>query len=338
MKRIHQVSANILYYGAQHLTGDYFFSFETIERTIADDLLNSGITKEQFVNNLLILDFRAEGQDHNVIKPLIDYFRQINKNNFAVVFNSIVDTSKLDYPAYVFPAACADVCGWFTNLKQFPMQWDTDCDFLCLMRRPSFARAKLAARLLNEKLSLRISFGVMCDYSSELEPFRHYFENINLPLLVDGYCSRNQPGNKEHDVTSDLLRCCAINIIAESSSQNKEDRSWRSTIISEKTFKAFGLLQIPIWWAVPGLVSEVRKLGFDVFDDLVDHSYDDLVDEDLRLEAVIEQIINLKNKEPQSFRTIYRSRLLNNWNHLNNLIEEGKHDFDKIISTLSSSS
>ena len=44
--------------------------------------------------------------------------------------------------------------------------------------------------------------------------------------------------------------------------------------ITEKTLHTFLGCNIPIWIGSPGTVSAVRDLGFDVFDDIVDHSYD----------------------------------------------------------------
>lgn len=43
---------------------------------------------------------------------------------------------------------------------------------------------------------------------------------------------------------------------------------------TEKTAKAFLMNQIPLMIAAPGMVQVLRNLGFDMFDDIVDHSYD----------------------------------------------------------------
>lgn len=45
-------------------------------------------------------------------------------------------------------------------------------------------------------------------------------------------------------------------------------------IISEKTLFAFLAQQIPIIIGYQGIIQDLRHLGFDMFDDLVDHSYD----------------------------------------------------------------
>ena len=43
---------------------------------------------------------------------------------------------------------------------------------------------------------------------------------------------------------------------------------------TEKSAKPFLMNQIPLFIAAPGMVQVLRNLGFDMFDDIVDHSYD----------------------------------------------------------------
>jgi len=45
--------------------------------------------------------------------------------------------------------------------------------------------------------------------------------------------------------------------------------------------------QIPIFWAVPGTVQLLRDMGFDVYDDIIDHSYDTIQDPNVRLNTVV---------------------------------------------------
>lgn len=44
--------------------------------------------------------------------------------------------------------------------------------------------------------------------------------------------------------------------------------------ITEKTYKAFYLHQIPIILGAPGIVQHLRNLGYDMFDEIVNHDYD----------------------------------------------------------------
>ena len=63
---------------------------------------------------------------------------------------------------------------------------------------------------------------------------------------------------------------------------------------SEKTFRA---LQTPRPWILfssPGAVAVLRDNGFDVMDDVVDHSYDHIEDAEKRLDAIIKELKKLK--------------------------------------------
>ena len=58
-------------------------------------------------------------------------------------------------------------------------------------------------------------------------------------------------------------------------------------IITEKTLLAMAAEQIPIVIGHRGIVDQCRRMGFDMFDDLVDNSYDQLPNES-RVEAALE--------------------------------------------------
>ena len=63
---------------------------------------------------------------------------------------------------------------------------------------------------------------------------------------------------------------------------------------SEKIFRA---LQTPRPWILfcsPGSVAILRSAGFDVMDDVVDHSYDEIVNVEQRLQAIIKELKKLK--------------------------------------------
>ena len=63
---------------------------------------------------------------------------------------------------------------------------------------------------------------------------------------------------------------------------------------SEKIFRA---LQTPRPWILfcsPGSVAVLRNAGFDVLDDVVNHSYDDIVNVEQRLQAIIQELKKFK--------------------------------------------
>ena len=79
---------------------------------------------------------------------------------------------------------------------------------------------------------------------------------------------------------------------------------WRSLTINsdrmmatEKTTKAFAMNQIPLILATPGLVEKLRTMNFDLFDDVIDHSYDKECDIVKRIDLIIEQLIKVCEKD-----------------------------------------
>ena len=78
--------------------------------------------------------------------------------------------------------------------------------------------------------------------------------------------------------------------------------------------------QIPIWYGVPGLVKHVRELGFDTFDDILDHQYDTIMDETARHQSVFDLIRQINNQyslgDCQTLRQQLQPRLEANFEQL----------------------
>jgi hypothetical protein len=83
--------------------------------------------------------------------------------------------------------------------------------------------------------------------------------------------------------------------------------------LSEKTYKVFNAGQIPILCARKGAVQHLRDLGFDMFDDIIDHNYYDQVDDwqlrILQMHEVLDQLAVLDHEQIK-FAT-YKRRLYN---------------------------
>jgi len=240
-------------------------------------------------NNKIVVDFRGEGQCELVARPLIDYLKSVPAKNILVIFNACVDADTLDYQAVCIPNHMTNHMDWFEKILSVNYNDFVDQKFLCLIRRPSASRALVAKLVLDTGCDVRISFGSMG--ATGLDEYKNILPGTQLPLLIDGIIDRIN-NDTEHNQTNSIFHSCAFNLVVESSSQT-DPGVWRSHFITEKTFKAFGLRQIPLWFAVPGLVAQVRKLGFDLFDDIVDHSYDTIPDEHTRFASVAQQVNQL---------------------------------------------
>lgn len=103
-----------------------------------------------------------------------------------------------------------------------------------------------------------------------------------LPLTEWDYSTYRGTENDENFVRlKNLYGRTAINIVTET------QYDCYPGIITEKTLMAFFANQVPIIIGHPGAVEHCRQLGFDMFDDIVDHSYDSMPD-DVRVEQAIE--------------------------------------------------
>jgi hypothetical protein len=78
-----------------------------------------------------------------------------------------------------------------------------------------------------------------------------------------------------------------VNFITETTASNSV------VFISEKTFKAFRSGQFPLWLSGPHTVKYLRDLGFDVFDDIIDHSYDNESNLKKRIDIIHQEIDRL---------------------------------------------
>ena len=70
---------------------------------------------------------------------------------------------------------------------------------------------------------------------------------------------------------------------------------WPDTIaFSEKIFRALQLPRPIILYSMPGSVKVLRKYGFDVWDDIIDHAYDSEPNQIQRQIQILDQLCNLK--------------------------------------------
>jgi len=326
LKSIKHLAPGILHYGALH-----FDLSQDVPHRIAQDMACCGIDVDDIKNNKIILDFVGEGQCEIVARPLINYLKSMHAKDILAIFSTCMDTSCMDYPAVSMPNSMINHLDWLKKILLVKYNDTIDRKFLCLMRRPSPSRAMIAKLLLDSGCNIRISFGSMIATGHDV--YRDILPGVRLPLLIDGVIDRAS-NNIEHDQTNPVFHSCLFNLVVETSSQT-DPNSWQSKFITEKTFKAFALRQIPLWFAVPGLVAEIRKLGFDMFDDIVNHDYDSIPNENTRFHAVAQQVRTLDQKfnleQCQQLRKNLIGRLNQNFDLLNAQTEQYTTLYSNII-------
>jgi hypothetical protein len=294
----------MLQYGAAHYVTDQMHTPGYCEQQIVSDCERSGITAEEFAQSKIVLSFLDEGFGPAEIQPLTDILLQTHPGRFIVLFNAHVAVDTLHYPARCFTAWLINRSEYRLDQLRYDFSIALDRKFLCLLRRPTLNRAKLA-RFFLDNIGLdtvRLSFG--SGAQGGLDQYQDVVGQ-DLPLLVDGVLTDRV---KEFDVANPKFHSCLFNIVAETSSQS--EANWRSVFLTEKTWKAVMQRQIPIWYGVPGLVEHVRLLGFDTFDDILDgHQYDAIQDETQRHQSVFDLINQLNDQYSLEDCQILRQQL-----------------------------
>jgi len=327
MSHIRSIVPGAIRYTCGRYSREDIINCQTI---LAQDLADSGISLDQLYNHRLILDFLSEGHDPTIIAPLVNYLGGlVGIDNIRVLFNAVVDVTELPYRARSFVFHFATWDGRFGNQGD-QSQVLIEQKFLCLARRPTPGRAQFVSQLLSVVPEVRASFG--SGFAEMSQSFQSYFSQHALPIMIDGDARQYV-----HNLATDIFRTCLFNIIIETSSQT-DPNSWSSIFLTEKTFKCFDLYQIPIWFAVPGTVGQLRKLGFDLFDDVVDHSYDTIPDPVLRMNFVVDQVKQLDSRyslpDCQSLRIKMWNRLQENYNKLDQLTNSYTQTHDRLINEL----
>ena len=110
-------------------------------------------------------------------------------------------------------------------------------------------------------------------------------------MYLDGHII---PGDKDHDqhrMSDPRMVECFCNVVQETSyDRNICSMSWNLPLVSEKSTKPFAWEQVPLFIAPATHVRSMREFNFDLFDDIIDHSYDLIEDPIERIKAVVDQL------------------------------------------------
>ena len=184
--------------------------------------------------------------------------------------------------------------------------------FIALARFPRYSRTKTINEILNRNLQ---QWGYFSIGSGEELYSPDFFERTRkelgiddnnlkyFPSYVDGIIPQKM--QQSYLFEDDKIRNALINVVFESSFEYVPDiprvgPSWTVPMITEKTVKAFALGQIPIILGPPGQVEKTRQLGFDLFDDLINHRYDKPYDYNLRIKYFVDSLERFVNRTSQS--------------------------------------
>lgn len=290
---------------------DYRYRFNSAELNFA----------KLYDNVQILLDDTLEGFSLRSFKKVYNLVKQHKLENRVIYATGHLDAEQ-EYNLWtgnnekifsVYP-----MNNWFWRHRD----WTVDCGnevsvdkdtwYCCLQNRPRPHRLATTVYLYHLDLLKHglVSSNVIGLYD-KLNPtdfnnadiLENQIPNVErlLPLSLDVF--DNIDKCFPNDLNPDIYGRTLINLVSETFYFEKDNNNVSELFITEKTYKTFTAYQIPIIIGPKGIVSKLRDYGFDMFDDIVDHSYDDL-DGNARLFAAIDEL-----------QSIIKTQNVNDLNH-----------------------
>lgn len=105
-----------------------------------------------------------------------------------------------------------------------------------------------------------------------------------------------------------------INLVTDNAVGFDDSDNWKYKTITytEKAWKPFKTHQLPLYIGLPKYVDGIRNLGFDVFDDFIDHSYDLELDHKKRIEKVVLELKRILELDYLEFYNKNKFRFIKN--------------------------
>jgi len=292
-------------------------------------------------DSILIVDNSTEALPLPVLSRLNDWCRE--REIVHVVITSAIDGntlySELFHPIFFRyePLQQTDIL----NRKK---------KYTCLARLVNGREHRLLVVQELHRLGITEHGIISCGSGNTNEEIE-YFKSIQsldskfralLPITFETHTVSRTQGSVSNLEGIELSQ---YNLIIESSYEHfnsKEtdltyNHGWTRLFFTEKTAKCINSFQIPIWVAPQGFVEKMRRLKFDVFDDIVDHSYDEVLDPEDRIKAITREVQRLCEFEINN--PDLNNRLLHNSYVLKELGIKYKEEFkqsllEKIIYSL----
>lgn len=126
----------------------------------------------------------------------------------------------------------------------------------------------------------------LINYTDEYEYFMQKIQH-KCPITIDDIGRQSSSYVNDHSVSSPAYNETALHVITESSCVR--------LFFSEKTWKPIYSGQLFLSINAPGSIKKLEQFGFDVFRDLIDHSYDEEIDLVKRVNSCVSEIGRLND-------------------------------------------
>ena len=211
-----------------------------------------------------------------------------NSQEHTVIFDHVVQHDEfLTDPVY-FPLLLAREANAFNQHNIIP-NWDNKIRaFNFMINKPRIHRS-LLLKLIGEHKLNNYCHSLCWKDSPEQSIAITDYRFGNEVIMDRGIRNGSYPNALTYCelLKTHVFECTSISLITEPAYYERE------TIVTEKTIMAIYGGTIPIWvggWRIPDYM---QSQGFDIFEDIVDHSYQSLADPEQRCRRAVEDNIHL---------------------------------------------
>jgi hypothetical protein len=154
--------------------------------------------------------------------------------------------------------------------------------YTCLNRRQNYHRATLMREIFKNNLE---NLGYISYLTYDYDPSEMFKKIFSKKIILD------IEGTQTWAAPGDYYHKSLINVITETTPDVPDisEKTWFS-ILHKRPFVILGY---------PGIHKKLREMGFILFDSIIDYSFDEIENVDLRINAIINNLTRLKNCDYQ---------------------------------------
>jgi len=148
-----------------------------------------------------------------------------------------------------------------------------------------------------------------------------------LPIKIEG------EGGRRPDIELKYFYKKIINLVTENTAgwDDSDNSKYGTITFTEKAWKPFKTHQLPLYISLAGYVTKIRSLGFDVFDDFINHSYDNEPNHKIRLKLVVDELDRISKLDCVDFYNKNYNRFVKNYVNIYKLKSEAYIELQNFI-------
>ena len=274
-----------------------------------EQLINEWIQNNTIDYIILELSHDCEKNTEHISHNFLTYIQQLNQSFFILIsdfkhFNSFNNTTIKFFPFWAIWSSRQLL--FRTEFSNKPKKYKLSC----LNGTPSLHKQIMYLQLskLDFFNDILFSFGGRYKIAPTLTKCLNSDEQIKFDKLPYPVIINNDVTETDITTNHPAYLETYINIITET--------HYLANTLTEKTYKPILAGQLFLIVGAVGSIQHLRDIGIDTFDDIIDHSYDQVEDLRERIELIIKQITYLNNLNLEKIYQLIKPRLIQNSNFL----------------------